>query len=97
MGRPVSGAGTGRWMRYVPIEGLRLVDGCGIFLLRACDWTGGYRCCTPPPCTRLWASAGRRPRAPSLSRRCSGTRCGKRETLLLLLGQTPQYMLPLLL
>eukprot|EP00976_Prorocentrum_cordatum_P064949 1177706-Prorocentrum_minimum.AAC.2 len=25
--------------RYIPIEGLRLVGGCGIFLLRGCDWS----------------------------------------------------------
>eukprot|EP00959_Pyramimonas_sp_CCMP1952_P116617 2437321-Pyramimonas_sp.AAC.1 len=28
------------WMRYVPTEGLRWVDGCGIFLLRGYDWAG---------------------------------------------------------
>eukprot|EP00976_Prorocentrum_cordatum_P012354 247725-Prorocentrum_minimum.AAC.1 len=27
----------GWWMRYIPIEGLRWVGGCGIFLLRDCD------------------------------------------------------------
>ena len=26
-------------MRYSPIEGLRLVDACGIFLMRDCDWS----------------------------------------------------------
>eukprot|EP00976_Prorocentrum_cordatum_P024199 492868-Prorocentrum_minimum.AAC.1 len=31
----------GRRVRYVPIEGLRLVDVRGIFLSRGCDWSVG--------------------------------------------------------
>eukprot|EP00976_Prorocentrum_cordatum_P067627 1178826-Prorocentrum_minimum.AAC.2 len=31
-------------MRYIHIEGLGLVGGCGILLLRGCDWSAGAVC-----------------------------------------------------
>jgi hypothetical protein len=35
------GAVIGRMLLYIPIEGLLLVGGCGIFLLRGCHWSEG--------------------------------------------------------
>eukprot|EP00976_Prorocentrum_cordatum_P001248 25235-Prorocentrum_minimum.AAC.1 len=34
---PYGGTAIGRWMRYIPTEGLRLVDGAGAFRVSRSD------------------------------------------------------------